>query len=92
MTLLDPLLYAAQTGAHQIHLLFRRCNAAFALFLKAMQHEHHLGKLHRVDGPVGAARIVFHQFQYARTAKPMQYLGILMALTTLRQIKGMSKK
>lgn len=87
MTLRYPFLCETQTRAHQIHLLFGRCNAALALFLKAMQHEHHLGKLHRIDGPVGAARIVFHQFQHACTAKPVQDLGAVMTLATLRQIE-----
>src|SRR5471032_3372000 len=81
-----------QAGTHQFHLLLRRRDTALALLLKAVQYKYCFLELHRVDGTIGAARIILDDFQYAGAAKTMQYLGAVVFVTALGQIQRMAEK
>ena len=58
-----------------VHIFFRRGDAALALLLEAVKDEHCFGKFHGVDGAVSASRIIFHHFKYASTAKRFNTLA-----------------
>ena len=46
----------------------------FAFFLKGVQHIHHTGKTHGLNGPVGVAVEIVDQFQNSTAAESFQRL------------------
>ena len=78
--------------ANDVYIPFGRIDAAPALFAKAMQHKHRLGKLDGVHRPVRAILIVIHQFQYARAAKALEHLGRIVLIAALREVQRMPKE
>jgi hypothetical protein len=51
---------------NDVHVYLWRGDAAFALFLEAVQDKHCFGKLNRVDGAVRTANIVFYNLKRDR--------------------------
>lgn len=79
--LLQSLLYEVQ-----VHL--RRGDAAFRFLLKDMKHVYHARQLHRIDGSVRIAVVVFNYLQDAGPAKAFQRLGVSVSVTGLSEIQG----
>ena len=65
---------------------------ALTLLLEAMQDKHRFRKFDGVDGAIGAAGIVFDNFQNTSPSKAFEWLCRVMLAASLREIQGVTKE
>ncbi len=73
-----------QPGVDDVHVFFRRGDAALALLLEAVKDEHGLSKLDGLHGAVGATNIDFHHLKHASTTTALEHFGRVVFVTRQR--------
>ena len=85
------LMRSLQTFADQIHLVLWRFDALGGFLLEAVQHVDFFGNLDRVNRSIRVAHVVFYDLQHARSAKPLQRLGLIVLFSYLREMQREAK-
>jgi hypothetical protein len=57
-----------------------------------MQHNDGRFKTHRIDGAIGASTPVVDDFEYPRRSKSVQWLGLLVLLSDLREAQALAAR
>ena len=81
-----------QPGANDVHILFWCGYSAFALFLKTVKDKHCFDELYGIDGAVCTASVVLNDFQNTSSTEAFERLRGIMAISTLSEVEGVTKK
>jgi hypothetical protein len=84
------LLGITQARFDKFNVLLRGGDALLRFLLESVQHVHHAGKTHGINGPVGVAVEIIDQLQDSTPAKSLQRLCGYRFLTFLHLMQGVS--
>jgi hypothetical protein len=82
------LLSITQARFDKFNVLLGRSDALLRFLLESVQHIHHSGKTHGINGPVGVAVEIIDQLQDGTPAESLQRLCSYRLLASLHLVQG----
>src|ERR1700679_1258071 len=90
--LLHQSLGYFESGANNLHVLFRCGNPMLALLLEAVQDEYRFLELHRIDRAICAASVIFDDLKHTGTTKAFKRFRRIMLIASLSKRQREPKK